>query len=165
MSEAKEQMLLIERCRVTDWKRREAGLPELGVGRIFHVPNGGLRTKSEAAKLKAMGVVAGVADLFLPVPKVMVPFGHDDRWPGVLISDSSEREIASVCCGLWIEMKDPGSGKVKSSGGSRGKESEAQIKWGYEIRNAGYAWAACWGVDEAWKVICDYLGVTNDQIL
>jgi hypothetical protein len=31
----------------------------------FHVPNGGLRTKREAALLKAMGVRSGVADLIL----------------------------------------------------------------------------------------------------
>lgn len=30
---------------------------------LFHVPNGGVRSKIEAARLKAMGVVAGVADL------------------------------------------------------------------------------------------------------
>ena len=32
---------------------------------MFHVPNGGLRTKHEAAKFKAIGVVAGIPDLVL----------------------------------------------------------------------------------------------------
>lgn len=32
---------------------------------FFHVPNGGLRSKTEAGRLKTMGVVAGVADLCL----------------------------------------------------------------------------------------------------
>ena len=32
---------------------------------IFHPPNGGLRSKREAAKLKWMGVVAGIPDLIL----------------------------------------------------------------------------------------------------
>ena len=32
---------------------------------LFHVPNGGQRNAIEGAKLKAMGVVAGVADLLL----------------------------------------------------------------------------------------------------
>lgn len=36
--------------------------------RLFAVPNGGARSKSEAAKLKAEGVVAGVADLILLKP-------------------------------------------------------------------------------------------------
>lgn len=31
----------------------------------FHVPNGGLRSKREAAKLRAMGVLPGVPDLIL----------------------------------------------------------------------------------------------------
>ena len=37
-------------------------------GRLFAVPNGGSRSKSEAARLKAEGVVAGVADLVLLKP-------------------------------------------------------------------------------------------------
>jgi hypothetical protein len=32
---------------------------------IFHVPNGGLRSKSEAARLKWQGVVPGIPDLVL----------------------------------------------------------------------------------------------------
>ncbi len=32
-------------------------------GLLFHVPNGGTRNKIEAAKMKGMGVVSGVADL------------------------------------------------------------------------------------------------------
>lgn len=32
---------------------------------LFHVPNGGFRIASEASRLHAMGVVAGVADLIL----------------------------------------------------------------------------------------------------
>jgi hypothetical protein len=37
---------------------------------FFHVPNGGLRTKREAAKFRAMGVLPGVLDL------VFVADGH-----------------------------------------------------------------------------------------
>lgn len=36
---------------------------------IRHIPNGGFRTDSEAAKLKAMGVVSGTPDLHLPIAK------------------------------------------------------------------------------------------------
>lgn len=32
---------------------------------LFHVPNGGFRTKVEAARFKAMGLLAGVPDLLL----------------------------------------------------------------------------------------------------
>lgn len=35
---------------------------------LFHIPNGGKRDKIEAAIFKGMGVVAGVADLFLSIP-------------------------------------------------------------------------------------------------
>lgn len=37
-------------------------------GLLFAVPNGGARSKATAGKLKAEGVVAGVADLLLLVP-------------------------------------------------------------------------------------------------
>ena len=36
---------------------------------IFAVPNGGLRNKREAIKLKATGVVSGVSDLIIIQPK------------------------------------------------------------------------------------------------
>lgn len=36
---------------------------------LFHVPNGGYRTKREAALLKRTGVKPGVHDLFLPLPR------------------------------------------------------------------------------------------------
>ncbi len=56
---------------------------------MFAIPNGGSRHKAEAGKLKAMGVKAGVPDIFLPV------------------SRGSQ-------AGLWIELKKPVVGKVSS---------------------------------------------------
>lgn len=43
---------------------------------VFHVPNGAGRSKAEAGILKAMGVLAGVPDLFVvgPLPKGAVAF-------------------------------------------------------------------------------------------
>lgn len=41
--------------------------PELAL--MHHIPNGGKRSKSEAARFKAMGVKRGVSDVFLPVSK------------------------------------------------------------------------------------------------
>ena len=39
---------------------------------IFSVPNGGFRTKSEAMKLKATGLMAGVSDLIIIKPNEVV---------------------------------------------------------------------------------------------
>ena len=60
-SEAEEQMALIE------WKGAMLGRePRLAL--LFHPANGELREKRVGAKLKRMGVVPGVPDLWLPVP-------------------------------------------------------------------------------------------------
>jgi len=39
---------------------------------IFAIPNGGMRSKSQAMKLKVEGVVAGIPDLFVPAWKLWV---------------------------------------------------------------------------------------------
>ena len=46
---------------------QSAKYPELK--NMFAIPNGGKRSKSEAGRLKASGVKAGVPDIFLAVPK------------------------------------------------------------------------------------------------
>ncbi len=35
---------------------------------VFHIPNGGLRSKAEAARLKWIGVLAGIPDLIVIAP-------------------------------------------------------------------------------------------------
>ena len=51
-----------------DWVEWQKGrYPELE--RMHHIPNGGKRTKAEAAIFKAMGVKRGVPDVFLPAPR------------------------------------------------------------------------------------------------
>lgn len=56
-----------EQCRVINWawiyQERCAALAMLHA-----IPNGGLRNKSVAAKLKMEGVKSGIPDLDLPVP-------------------------------------------------------------------------------------------------
>lgn len=54
---------------------------------LHAIPNGGLRSKSEAARMKAAGVKAGVPDLFLPVAR-------------------------NGCHGLYIELKRQKGGRV-----------------------------------------------------
>jgi hypothetical protein len=84
----------------------------------FHVPNGGFRTKAEAARLKWIGVLAGVLDLVLVLPEgrsayweTKTPHGRlsDDQkaiigrlqalghsWAVVLSIDDARRELAAL---------------------------------------------------------------------
>lgn len=57
-----------EQAAVFQWvSLMEQQIPELAL--LFHIPNGGLRSKSEAMRFKRTGVKAGVPDLFLPVAR------------------------------------------------------------------------------------------------
>ena len=57
-----------EQATVIEWKvLMEKQFPELHW--LHHVPNGGERHPAVAAKMKAQGVVPGVPDLDLPVPR------------------------------------------------------------------------------------------------
>ena len=72
-----------EQRAVIDWwayRCKQHGLPEFT---LFHVPNGGLRHKSTAGRLKSQGVRRGIPDLLL-----MVPRGH---LHGLAIEMKSER--------------------------------------------------------------------------
>lgn len=54
-----------EQVALINWSKYfENTCPELGL--LFHIPNGGLRNKAVAIKLKKEGVRSGVPDLFLP---------------------------------------------------------------------------------------------------
>ena len=58
----------IEQEAVMEWARlSKRSHPELFL--LHHAPNGGTRNRGEAAKLQKMGVLSGVPDLHLPVPK------------------------------------------------------------------------------------------------
>lgn len=61
-TEGEEQATLFHWCEMVKGK-----YPELQL--LFHIPNGGERRKSEAARMKAEGVKPGVPDLFLPVAR------------------------------------------------------------------------------------------------
>ncbi len=57
-----------EQAALIQWAAYQASQwPELAF--LFHIPNGGLRNKATAARLKAAGVKSGVPDLFLPVTR------------------------------------------------------------------------------------------------
>lgn len=56
---------------------------------LMHVPNGGLRSRGEAGKMRAMGVRKGVVDWILPFPS---PTG---RYTGLAIEVKSHRGTVS----------------------------------------------------------------------
>lgn len=98
-------------------------------GLLFAIPNGGARSKATAGKLKAEGVVPGVADLILLVPKLMMiemnPF---------------------IICGLCIEMKT-----------AKGRQSPEQKEWQEMVESKGYKYAVCHSLDEFMDTINNYL--------
>ena len=90
----------VKRAEVLDWQPSEEQeqavvmewtiimrnqYPELDL--LFHIGNGGLRSKPEAVRFKKIGVKAGVPDLFLPVAR-------------------------GTSHGLWIEMKRKNGGRL-----------------------------------------------------
>lgn len=106
-TEEEEQITLIE------WAAMMSGRhPELKT--LIHIPNGGSRNKAEAAKLKAMGVRAGVSDLFLPVAR--------GRYHG-----------------LWIEMKRRKGGKMSDEQTAWIRAMRAQGYAAEVVRGAGQA--------------------------
>ena len=92
----------VEQMALFRWAAYNRGRwPELDL--MFHVPNGGKRSKAEAKRFKDMGVKAGVSDVFLPVAR-------------------------NGCHGLWIEMKRLRSGRPTAD---QIKWIENMIKQGY----------------------------------
>ena len=62
LTESQEQQLLFE------WAALSAGRwPELAL--MYHIPNGGSRSKAEAGRFRAEGVKAGVPDICLPAAR------------------------------------------------------------------------------------------------
>lgn len=61
-TEEEEQAILFRWAELS-----RATMPELEM--LYHIPNGGLRSKTEAARFKAAGVKAGVPDICLPVAR------------------------------------------------------------------------------------------------
>jgi len=87
-----------------------------------HVPNGELRDKRTAAKLRAMGVLPGSADL---------EFFWKDYWEN---SEGSHTAFAA----LFLELKRPG-----------GKLSEEQVAFALAVRLAGAEFEVVTSVDQA----------------
>lgn len=101
-------------------------------GLLFAVPNGGARSKATAGKLKAEGVVPGVADLILLVPRC-VKAHNDEGWYNT---------IHALC----IEMKT-----------AKGRQSPEQKEWQARVEIQGYRYAVCHSLDEFMAVVNGYL--------
>ena len=94
----------LEQTRLIRWCRERAFIvPELAL--VFHIPNGGKRNATEAAHLKAQGVLAGVPDLFLPVAR----HGKHGLWIELKIKPNRPTEAQKAWLG---EMTAQGYGAV-----------------------------------------------------
>jgi hypothetical protein len=102
--------------------------------RFFHCPNGGLRSKAAAGKLKAEGVRPGVPDFLLPASGYAKERGMYDRYVG-----------------LAIELKRRKGGAV----------SAAQRDWIEYLSDAGWRVVVADGHERAWACICEYIGIRN----
>ena len=123
-SELQLQISLVEWCR---WKLRPDVL-------MWHTPNGEQRDKRTAAKLKAMGVLPGVADLqFLWGRKL----DCDERW----------RTVPAL---LFLELKAPGR-----------KPTAEQCAFGLAVQTMGALFHMVDNIDEGMRLIESY-GLTKD---
>lgn len=112
------------------------GYPELiaypELNRLFHIPNGGSRHKAEAAKLKGMGVKAGVPDLLLPVKR-------------------------GIYSGLFVELKKLKT-VLKSNRESREKfTSNEQDDWITYLKSQGFGACVCHGWEAARDTLIKYI--------
>ena len=103
-----------EQIALMKWAAFSLGkYPELGL--LFHIPNGGLRGKAEAARFKQMGVKSGVPDLFLPISKsgahglfieMKVPGGRVSPEQKKWINELKKQGYAAVVCFGWDEARE-----------------------------------------------------------
>lgn len=104
---------------------------------LHHAANGGSRGDSSASRairggqLKAQGVRAGVADLFLPMQAHRVHLN-----------------------GLYIEMKKPDEKPKRAN--SKGGLSDDQLAFRDFVTEQGYSWHVCYSWREAADVIIHY---------
>lgn len=68
--------------------------------------------------------------------------------PDIFVASTTTWYGAGRGHGLFLEMKH-----------GRNKPDAAQDEWLGRLREAGYSVAVCWSWGEAWKAICDYLGI------
>lgn len=88
-----------------------------GLARVFAVPNGGMRSKRTAAKLKAEGVKPGVLDIWCPVARggflgcvieVKTPTGSlrpgQPEWLAAMMAEGWRAVVHDTSDGIWYEL-------------------------------------------------------------
>jgi len=133
-------------CGVTSLSVSTSAFPELTL--MHAIPNGGHRSKSEAAKLKAEGVKAGVLDTFLPVS---MPFTYPAR-----MENGNEYRAASRYNGLYIEFKAPAYKNRKNGGMSANQDAFCDA-----VREQGYCARVAYSWREAANHVMAYYGVST----
>lgn len=118
-----------ESIALMDWARLTPYAGRTVADYLIHIPNGGKRNAREAARLKRMGVRAGIPDYFLHVALL-------------------ETETVSQFGGLWIELK-----------AEKGRVSEAQSEQLILLSRCGYRTGLAYGWQQAARMICEYLGI------
>jgi hypothetical protein len=141
---------------------RDALLTERGWGQpavelkwLHAIPNGGLRDKVTAGKLKAEGVKRGIPDVFLPLVQMKAPQHGRFGCP---------RSVNFA--GLYIEMKrretlKPGKRKAEVIAFAAGTSSAEQLDFATYSLKQGYANHVCYTWREAANVIEDYVRMTR----
>lgn len=107
---------------------------------MFAIPNGGLRNKATAGRLKAEGAKKGVVDIFLPTPRMNFQGDHLRGWYH----------------GLFVEMKPKRVANVRNTDPEFGATPE-QREFITTVKRRGYAATVCHGWIEATDVIASYL--------
>lgn len=108
---------------------------------LFAVPNGGLRDKITAAKLRHEGVKPGVPDLFLPLPFD----NRNGKWAGLFIEmKRDEKTEAGVRKATRIKQR-------------AGSTSDVQDEWIGHLRHVGYAVGVAFNWRDAAKQIQSYV--------
>ena len=117
---------------IMQWARSTRLKPLYGVkgfiaDYMFAIPNGGKRSPREGARLKAQGVLAGVPDMMLAIPR-------------------------GQYSGLFIELKRP-----KVQGKPNPSTSIAQQEMIIKLNEVGYLAVVCYGYDQTVTCVNDYL--------
>jgi hypothetical protein len=111
------------------WADAQSGaLPELDA--LFHPPNGGARTAKEGARMKKMGVKAGVPDLCLPIVRPVT-------W-------TNGTEVAAGA--LWVELKSE-SGRLR----------DTQRRWRARLMKHQHCYVVCRSLGDFQAAVTDYI--------